>query len=295
MHALAKSPDERFATMGDLTLAILSTPEGAPFVRPSHGSTSDGRASSYPAPGVPTVAYFASPAGTLAATLPGAPPGAQSTAVFGTPGAQATAVFGTPGAATGRTTPLAAEAPTAAPARPRRFGLLLAALGVVTVGLGVGGYAAYTRASSAAVTGGEPARERSPAPEKQPAAVAAPPVEAVAAPTTFVAETTVLPVTAAPLEITLHVVTDPPAASLSKGGFEVCAATPCDVLVRRNEGVALEAHKGALRGLLKIMPQQEQTVTIPLVAPTIRPRAPAGPRMCEVEVDGLKILRACPN
>jgi hypothetical protein len=102
----------------------------------------------------------------------------------------------------------------------------------------------------------------------------------------------VVPVTAPPTEIQLHIVTEPAGASVSKGGFQVCAATPCDLSVSRNEGVQLDAQKGSLRGQVKILPQEAQTVTIPLVAPVAKPK-PAGPRMCEVVVEGLKILRPC--
>jgi hypothetical protein len=126
------------------------------------------------------------------------------------------------------------------------------------------------------------------------------PVPAVPAPipTTPVAAATVTPVAAATVtpvatpaaEVHVHVVTDPAGATLAKGGFQVCDATPCDLVVARNEALELEAKKGALRGQAKVMPQQDQDVTIKLVAPVARPPVE---RLCEVEIDGLKIARPC--
>jgi hypothetical protein len=96
-----------------------------------------------------------------------------------------------------------------------------------------------------------------------------------------------------PNEVRLHVTTEPDGAEVSKGGFQVCAATPCDVVVPRLEGVELEARKGTLKGQVKILAQQDQTITIPLAAPL--PRKPSAPKLCEVDLNGLKILRPCPK
>ena len=59
-----------------------------------------------------------------------------------------------------------------------------------------------------------------------------------------------------------------------------------------NETLELGAEKGPLKGKAKVLAQKDQRVTIKLSAPVAAP--PKGPRMCEVEMDGLKILRPCP-
>ena len=89
----------------------------------------------------------------------------------------------------------------------------------------------------------------------------------------------------------LDVVSEPPGASLFKNGFQVCDATPCEVTADLNETLSLEARKGAQKGTAKVLAQRDQKVSIKLAGGAARP--PSGPRMCEVEVDGLKILRPC--
>jgi eukaryotic-like serine/threonine-protein kinase len=279
MRALAKHPDQRFATMGELATALVATPEGAPFARPAMGSLADGRLSSYPPAGAPTAAY-GSPVAPGTAVSPG-----------GT-----VAVGAVTSGAPGRTSAQSGAETSGAPAGSPSKGLVLGSLGFVALALVAGGYVAYSRSAGKAAPA--PSRDdvatQALAPEPvqaAPAASMAP--EPTAAPPTPVAVTTVTPVNAPSKDVHLHVVTEPAGATLSRGGFEVCAATPCDLVANRNEGLELEARKGPLRGLSKIMPQQDQTVTIPLVAPAAKPKAPSGPRMCEVEVDGLKILRPC--
>ena len=288
MRALSKNPADRFASMTELASALIATPEGAPFSRPALGSIGEGRLSDYPEPGgAPTAAQFAP--GPSGATSPATAP-LHGTAALGTPG----------GATSGKTTPLAGEPAPRAPGTPSS-GLVLGSLGFVVVALGVAGYL---------VLGRKPAAEVSPAatgivaeppppptgataePAKEPVNPSPPTIAPSAIPEAVPAAV-VVPVTAPPSEVKLHVVTEPPGAIVSKGGFRVCAATPCDVDVTRNEGVELQAQKGAARGQMKILAQQSQTVTIPLAVPATKPKPPAGPKMCEVVVEGLKILRPC--
>jgi hypothetical protein len=96
--------------------------------------------------------------------------------------------------------------------------------------------------------------------------------------------------------IRLEVSSDPTGATLSKNGFQVCDSTPCEVLTAPNETLEFEATKGALKGSVKVLAQRDQKVAIKLSGGTAAPKhneAAATPRMCEVEVDGLKILRPC--
>jgi hypothetical protein len=78
---------------------------------------------------------------------------------------------------------------------------------------------------------------------------------------------------------------------LMKNGFQVCDATPCEVTASVNETLELAGEKGKLMGKAKVLAQKDQRVTIKLTAPVA---APPRARMCEVEIDGLKILRPCP-
>jgi hypothetical protein len=97
------------------------------------------------------------------------------------------------------------------------------------------------------------------------------------------------PPPAPPAGIKLEVTTQPAGATVTKNGFQVCDQTPCEVLAEPNENVELEAVKGSLRAKARVLAQRDQKVTMKLVGQA-RNNAP---RLCEVEVDGLKILRPC--
>ncbi len=156
-------------------------------------------------------------------------------------------------------------------------------VGAVALGiLGVVGYLVFGGDSS-------PAQEAV-APPKEPAEVAAP----APAPEPEVAE----PEPAVPAEVLLHVTTEPAGAIIKKDGFQVCEASPCDVAASPGEAVTLTAELGASKGAAKVLAQREQGVVIQLKAPAAprprpTPKPPAQPAMCEVMVDGLKILRPC--
>jgi serine/threonine-protein kinase len=272
-RALAKEPDDRYLTMSDFITALLGTPEGAPFAR-LQGSLMDARLSSVPpaGPGVPTAAQFSS------GRVGTAPIPQQSETIIAPP--SGTQSLGTPEGAGNRTaTPIGVQsrtvAPTIAPSRGVIFGSMGAALFLV---LGVG-YAVFGRSA------------KDPIIDKVPAALSPEPTAAATPSAMPSATTEVTPVAAHPTEVRLHVTTEPPGAEVSRGGFQVCAETPCDVVVPRLDGVELEAKRGALRGAVKILAQADQTVAIPLALPAVK--KPASPRLCEVEVNGLKILRQC--
>lgn len=101
-------------------------------------------------------------------------------------------------------------------------------------------------------------------------------------------------------QIVLHITTQPEGAVVEKNGFQVCDKSPCDVLASPGEAVSLTAKLGAKTGKAKVLAQREQSVNINLgaaVSPGSKlPRPSPGPapeRMCEVDMDGLKILRPC--
>ena len=94
--------------------------------------------------------------------------------------------------------------------------------------------------------------------------------------------------------IHLSVATEPIGAILLKNGFQVCDQTPCEVLADPAETVEFQAVKGRLKGSAKVLAQRDQKVTIQLQGPAFaKAPVPAAQKLCEVEVDGLKILRAC--
>jgi serine/threonine-protein kinase len=275
--ALAKEPEDRFETMGLFIAALLATPEGEPFARMT-GPLMEPRLSSYPpaGPGQPTAAQFSG--GRVAtAELP-----ETSVTLIASEPTGGTQAIGTPeGAASARSaTPSGVRSSTGAPSATSNRGLVFgSAFGLLA--LAAGGYALFGRTEKprepekpAVVVSPEPS------PPPQPSVTAAPTAE-------------ITPVNMPPNEVRLHVVTEPDGAEVSKGGFQVCAATPCDVVVPRLEGVELEAKKGALKGQVKVLAQQDQTITIPLAAPL--PKKPATPKLCEIDMNGLKILRPCPK
>jgi hypothetical protein len=162
--------------------------------------------------------------------------------------------------------------------------------------LGAGGYLVSTRLGGAAAPVPEPvAVATAAALPAQPSAEPAPPPTALA---TAAPQTTIASVTGAASEVRLKVETDPPGATLEKGGFQICPETPCEISVARNEGIELTAKKGALRAQVKLLPQNDQSVSMKLATAAARPKptasaASAAQPMCEIMYEGLKILRPC--
>jgi hypothetical protein len=169
-------------------------------------------------------------------------------------------------------------------------------LGAIAV-VGGGAYLGVSQARKSAAAP-EEASVRATLALEPPAAEQRIPTTGVAAPAPSPSSTPpspVQPVVDSPKEVTLHVVTEPAGAVLLKAGFQVCDQTPCDIVVTRNDPIELEARKGNLKGAARILAQHGQAVTITLAGAPPKPKAPSGPRMCEVEVEGLKILRPCPQ
>jgi hypothetical protein len=181
-------------------------------------------------------------------------------------------------------TQLGGEVATRPPVKSSRAGPVVAALlGVLVLG---GGAAAFMLRSGPAPSASAQAKADAPpvTPEPPPAASSAP----VVAPPV---PSSPPPVTVATSEVKLEVVTDPPGAKVLKNGFQVCDASPCQVNATVNEALELLAQKDAMTGKAKVLAQKDQTVTIKLAAPV--KAAPAAPRMCEVMVGDLKVLRPC--
>jgi serine/threonine protein kinase len=95
--------------------------------------------------------------------------------------------------------------------------------------------------------------------------------------------------------VVITVQTNLPGATISKDGFQVCDKTPCAVEMPRGAATELVATKGYAKGVAKVLAQKDQTVTINLVFPKAggKKNDAGKPGLCEVTVDGLKILRPC--
>jgi serine/threonine-protein kinase len=265
-RALAKDPAARFGSMREFAEALLSVPEGS--------TLNVGRDSAvWRARNTPVSAPLSSSTPTVA------------------PSSAVTQMRGTP---------LTAAAEIPSEQKPK--GLLLGGIAAfLAVAAAAGAYVGLrpkpptdaARSSAGAAAAVVPAAPAAPAPS-----VAALEPERAPAPSAA-------PSSANPGEqpITLHVTSMPSGALVRKNGFQVCDATPCDVLSTPNESLVLTAELAGKRGEAKVLAQREQTVSITLKGAvagrptaTSKPKTAAtadGPKMCEVVVDGLKILRPC--
>ncbi len=100
--------------------------------------------------------------------------------------------------------------------------------------------------------------------------------------------------------VRLQVSTTPPGAVLLKDDFQVCDSTPCEVRADVDENLVLTARLGNRVGRAKVLAQRDQRIFIALgpartrkPAAKAQPAPPSSPKLCEVVVDGLKILRPC--
>ncbi|MEP7048715.1 MAG: protein kinase [Pseudomonadota bacterium] len=291
MRALVKEPSLRYQTMLEFAQAITTTPDAAALgYRPVLASVAEHSMSLLPhSPGTPTAQQFSpssippGPGGSIPAPSPAGSLSSGLAVGHNTAGARAETLVG-------------AEANTRTPSKPgTRSPLALAAIAVVALGTAAAWVVAKRNATNtptpersvalaakspapAPPTAGEAsAMAEAPKPAESAAGVGAPSVSATGA-------------------IRLGVASEPSGAVLLKNGFQVCDATPCEVLAVPNETLEFHAAKGPLKGSAKVLAQRDQKVIIKLSAPSapqpVKHDALAT-RMCEVEVDGLKILRAC--
>lgn len=272
-RALAKRPEDRYSTMGDFAQALLSTPEGTSYGSARLSAVPELSSGQHPlGPGAATAAQFLST---------GAPQ-TQPSAVAANTASSDTQLEGSRSAD---------ETTTSSPAL--RAVVALGALALVGA-LGVGAFMVLKSSSSAGI---QPDAERIEPPEpSQKATASAAPAPAPAPPVPSATPAEVAPTT----QVSLSIVTQPSGAVLLKDGFQVCDSTPCEVSAAVDEAVEFEASKGRAKGSARVLAQRDQTVSIKLEQPQPKPRprppkdsGPEQPRMCEVEVDGLKILRPC--
>jgi tRNA A-37 threonylcarbamoyl transferase component Bud32 len=274
LHALAKDPTHRYQNMNELATALAATPEGQyAGIRGPYSQVADQRGSLFPggAPS-PTAQQFVGNQ-TPARAAAGVGPALTGSALT-TPRQET--------AASRAETQLGGEAVTRPHTKSSSAGAAVVAVVSMLV-LGGGGAAFFLRGQGA--TQVEPsAQARTPEPPGSTAVAPEPPASAAqsanAAPPS--------PSVAAPVGVKLQVVTDPPGATLLKNGFQVCDATPCEVTAALNETLELEGQKAGMKGKAKVLAQRDQNVTIKLSAAAAAPK-----RLCEVELDGIKILRPC--
>jgi eukaryotic-like serine/threonine-protein kinase len=287
-RALAKDPLQRYQTMNELAAALASTPEGqyAGIRGPYSQIGADGRGSMLPAGAAPNPTaqqFVANPsvpqhgagaghgpeltdAARPAVTMPRQDTGVEARAE----------------------TQLGGEAATRPPTKSSGAGaIVFSLLAVLVLGGGAAAFFMFGGSTTPIAASAQP-KPPEPPPAASPVAAEQPPVVPSAPPATSLATPTPPPVAAG---VKLEVVTDPPGATLMKNGFQVCDATPCEVTAGVNETLELSGEKGPLKGKAKVLAQKDQRVTIKLAAPVA---APPKARMCEVEMDGLKILRPCP-
>jgi serine/threonine-protein kinase len=290
LRTLAKDPQQRFQSMNELAAALAATPEGqfSGLRGPFSQVGADGRGSYVPSGVAPTPTaqqFVGNP------SVPHAPGAGSGPGPVLTDAARAAVTMprqDTAEAARAETH-MGAEAATRPPTKASSASAaVFALLGVLVIG---GGAAAFFLRGSGETGAASSAQAKPPEPPAQPLAPEPPPAAPQAAAVTPPPAPSVP--AAAPTTVKLEVVTDPPGAMVSKNGFQVCDTTPCEVAAGINETLELQAEKGALKGKAKVLAQKDQRVTIKLAAPVAATPKPAS--MCEVEVDGLKILRPCPK
>lgn len=285
LRMLEKNPEDRFQNMKEVARALLATPEGRELqAQLSQAGADIDLATDLLSSTESTVDSMGRR--RSARTASGHPP-----PILEPEPARATVLLGS----RDRTPPgrevVAASERRSRFALPRLAGIF--ALVVVTVG-----GAAWVAAALAPTFGlARPARSLAP----QPAAGEAPKKPTTEASSVRMAASSQR---AAPLpkaeevappaasnSVKLRVVTEPEAAVLFRDDFQVCDRTPCEIEVEPGAAVSLLARKGSAVGVAKVRAQTDQTVSVPLKAPV--KKAPSTQQLCEVNVDGLKILRPC--
>jgi len=267
MRALEKDPTVRYQTMLEFAQAISASSDAAALgYRPKAPTPSeDPGAFAVHAPGTPTQSQFSAATPTPAGSLVRVGRGRDTEA------ARAETLIG-------------AEASARSPTLRSKNGLVAAVLALVALG-GAGAWFLSHRGAPARATAETPSALAAAAPAAPPAA---------SLPVTQTAPSASEAAVTPSVNIHLAVATEPSGALLLKNGFQVCDQTPCEVLATPAETVEFQAVKGGLKGSAKVLAQRDQKVSIKLVAApvSVAPK-PTAQRLCEVEVDGLKILRAC--
>jgi serine/threonine protein kinase len=279
---LEKKPDDRFTNMKELSSALLATPEGRALRAQLSSSSGAGLELDIATSLMTTEATVDGTGRKRAAkTESGHPPPIPELASR----PHHTSILGS----RDRTPPgreVAAETVGRGSALPLVFGLLTLSL----VAAAAGGWFFFGRPSGSSERSSPaaslPASTSGPTVKKTEPALPPPPVEAqtpqVQAPASS---------GASKATVRLSIVTEPAGALVQKDGFQICDASPCELEVDSGAAVTLVARKGGQSGQAKVLAHKDQTVLIALRAPA--KKASAEKKLCEVTVDGLKILRPC--
>lgn len=316
LMALAKEASERFASMRDFAQAMLRTPEGRAVRSHSSSSNSLGPSLLPPPPitpdDAPQMRAPRVPAGFGHDGLVTEDPPTPESGHSSHPSESRTAILGSgsgrrggtsvPGVLTTRDAADQAE-------RPRGLwiasGIAMAVAAVVVVWFVLRPHSAERSVVTPAVAGDAALKDVASG-DGSSSAAASPSVGSLvpSAGSSGAPTPPELP-SAAPSslpdagKVVLHVRSIPTGAVIEKDGFQVCDASPCDVTVDRGAAVTLSAKRGSASGTKKVLAEAEQVVTIGMVSATAAPKASSsgasGERLCEVNVDGLKILRPCGN
>jgi serine/threonine-protein kinase len=290
MHALEKEPTARYQTMLELAQAISASADavalGYRATSSLGGPASEGAISAaLPLSGAPTSHPRLTLPTTPSATAPTSSTSSPRSIVIHGPGRARDTE------AARAETLISAEASARSHAPRAKSGLVLALLaGAALVG---GGAWLLTHRGDSTRPTAEPASHAAAGPPALPTAsgVSVAPAAAI---TPVASGVPGEPAVTPGADVHLSVATEPIGAILLKNGFQVCDQTPCEVSAAPAETVEFQAVKGKLKGTAKVLAQRDQKVTIKLLGPAVAAAPkPASPQLCEVEVDGLKILRAC--
>ncbi len=291
---LQKNPEDRFATMKDVSTALMTTPEGRALrAQLSSSSGTFGELDIATSLMSTQTAMDGNGRQRFAKTESGHPPPVPQ----GVTREHLTAVLGS----RDRTPPgreVRASLRPGASSLPLVFGLLTVSLLVAAAA----GWYLLARPTTEDGHGSKSTIPPAPAQELAPAPTAGPAASETARSTQERAPAGELPVPpsgsdaaapANPAKVKLSIVTEPAGAVVQQDGFQICDASPCEVEVDSGTGVTLLARKGAQSGQAKVLPHKDQTVSILLRAPAKAKKPSLEQKLCEVTVDGLKILRPC--
>ncbi len=261
-RALAKKPEDRFASMQDLAGALRATPEG------------EGRRTSV----LPTAAAVPLRIGGPAAAEGGLDAASAQTLVPDE---------------TSHVSP-DARFETAGPVEIPKRSLVPALLGLGALVL-AGGAGAVIWWAGPSIDETPTAPQPPPAPSTlapEPSTVTR--LETPPAPSASAA-TTIEPASGVRLEVE----TAPPGAEVFLDGAQVCDSSPCEIRADHNETVTITAKKGALTGTKKVLAQREQKVVIqlkpppgPLPRPTAKPAV--SDKLCTKYDDKLEMYVSVP-
>jgi serine/threonine-protein kinase len=291
---LAKNPDERFASMSDLSHALLATPEGMSdeSLRAMRGSA------------MPHSLPAAGPSATsmkVVSHLPPAMPGGHGAvsvapAAGPVPDARAATMALEP------TRPQAATemAVVAVPEKRGGSGGAMKGLAAAAiVALGVTGYFVFRAVNAPTPTVAAKATPSGPASVPVTASTSAVASVASSAPA---AASSSAPVAA---QVAIKVETTPPGAvverEVDKDWLQVCDTTPCEVKVPRGQAVHLRATKNGATADKKLLADADQKASFVLGggAPAVAKPPPSGKPtqdLCEVVIDeGIKVWKPCPK